>query len=72
VAILNNQLAYHAFIKHNVFKQQINKHTTDVFTFKSCYLSDTFQGIMPNTGASGVLSAREPQFKALYKIDPKA
>ena len=26
---------------------------------------------MPNTGASGVSSAREPQFKALRKIDPK-
>jgi hypothetical protein len=26
---------------------------------------------MPDTGASGVLSAEEPQFKALRKIDPK-
>jgi hypothetical protein len=26
---------------------------------------------MPNTGASGVSSAKEPQFKALRKIDPK-
>jgi hypothetical protein len=26
---------------------------------------------MPDTGASGVSSAREPQFKALRKIDPK-
>jgi hypothetical protein len=26
---------------------------------------------MPNTGASGVSSAGEPQFKALRKIDPK-
>jgi hypothetical protein len=26
---------------------------------------------MPDTRASGVLSAREPQFKALRKIDPK-
>jgi hypothetical protein len=60
VAILNNQLAYHAFTKHDVFKQQVNKHTIDVFTFKGRYSSDTFQGIMPNTGASGVLSAREP------------
>jgi hypothetical protein len=60
VAILNDQSAYHAFTKHNVFEQQVNKHTTDVFTFEGRYLSDTFQGIMPNTGASGVSSVREP------------
>jgi hypothetical protein len=71
VAILNNQSAYYAFTKHDVFKQQVNKHTTDVFTFKGRYSSDTFQGIMPDTGASDVSSAGEPQFKALRKIDPK-
>jgi hypothetical protein len=60
VAILNNQLAYYAFTKDNVFEQQVNKHTTDVFTFEGRYLSDTFQGIMPDTGASGVSSAGEP------------
>jgi hypothetical protein len=60
VAILNNQSAYHAFTKHDVFKQQVNKHTTDVFIFKGRYSSDTFQGIMPDTRASGVLSAEEP------------
>jgi hypothetical protein len=60
VAILNDQLAYHAFTKDNVFKQQVDKHTTDVFIFEGRYSSDTFQGIMPNTGASGVLSAGEP------------
>jgi hypothetical protein len=71
VAILNNQLAYYALTKDDVFDQQVDKHTIDVFTFKGCYSSDTFQDIMPNTGASGVSSAEEPQFKALYKIDPK-
>jgi hypothetical protein len=71
VAILNDQSAYHAFTKHDVFEQQVNKHTTDVFTFEGRYSSDTFQGIMPDTGASGVSSAGEPQFKALRKIDPK-
>jgi hypothetical protein len=60
VVILNDQLVYHAFTKNNVFKQQINKHTTNVFIFKGCYLSDTFQGIMPNTKASDVLFAKEP------------
>jgi hypothetical protein len=60
VAILNDQLVYYAFTKHNVFEQQVNKHTTDVFTFEGCYSSDTFQGIMPDTGASSVSSAGEP------------
>jgi hypothetical protein len=60
MAILNNQSTYYAFIKNNVFKQQVNKHTTDVFTFEGCYSSNTFQGIMPNTGASNVSSAKEP------------
>jgi hypothetical protein len=60
VAILNNQSAYYAFTKNNIFKQQVDKHTTDVFTFKGCYSSDTFQGIMLDTGASDVLFAGEP------------
>jgi hypothetical protein len=60
VAILNDQSVYHAFIKNNVFEQQVNKHTTDVFIFKDCYLSNTFQSIMPDTGASGVSSAKKP------------
>jgi hypothetical protein len=60
VAILNDQSVYYALIKDDVFDQQVNKHTTDVFTFEGYYSSDTFQGIMPDTGASGVSSAREP------------
>jgi rRNA-processing protein FCF1 len=60
VAILNNQLVYYAFTKDNVFKQQVNKHTINVFTFKGRYLSNTFQGIMPNIRAFSVLSAKEP------------
>jgi hypothetical protein len=71
VAILNDQSAYYALTKDDVFDQQVNKHTTNVFTFEGRYSSNTFQGIMPNTGASGVSSAREPQFKALHKIDLK-
>jgi hypothetical protein len=71
VAILNDQSAYHAFTKDDVFDQQVNKHTTDVFTFEGRYSSDTFQGIMPDTGASGVSSVEKPQFNALRKINPK-
>jgi hypothetical protein len=60
MAILNNQLIYYAFTKNNVFKQQVNKHTIDVFTFKGRYSSNTFQGIIPDTKAFGVSFAREP------------
>jgi hypothetical protein len=42
VALLNDQLVYYALTKDDVFNQQVNKHTTNVFTFKSCYSSDTF------------------------------
>jgi hypothetical protein len=42
VAILNEQSAYYTFTKHNLFEQQVNKHTTDVFTFEGRYSSDTF------------------------------
>jgi hypothetical protein len=41
VAILNDQLVYYAFTKDNVFEQQVDKHTIDVFIFKGRYSSDT-------------------------------
>jgi hypothetical protein len=78
VSILNDQSAYHVFTKDNIFEQQkqvqqqqVDEQITDVFTFDSRYSSDIFQGIMPDTGASGVSSAGEPQFRALRKIDPE-
>ncbi|THC93999.1 hypothetical protein EYZ11_006508 [Aspergillus tanneri] len=43
----------------------------EVFTLDNRYSSDTFHGIMPDTGASGVSSAGEPQFRALCRLDPK-
>jgi hypothetical protein len=42
VAILNNQSAYYALTKDDVFNQQVDEHTTDVFTFEGRYSSDTF------------------------------
>jgi hypothetical protein len=60
VAILNDQSAYYTLTKDDVFNQQVDKHTTDVFTFEGRYLSNTFQGIMPDTRASDVSSAGEP------------
>jgi hypothetical protein len=38
-----------------------------VFTLDR-YSSETFQGIMPDSGAAGVSTAGEPQFQALQKL----
>ena len=72
ISILNDQSAYHFFTKDDIFHQrQADGQAMEVFTLDNRYSSDTFQGIMPDTGASGVSSAGEPQFKALCKLDRK-
>ena len=72
ISILNNQSAYHFFTKDDIFQQrQVDEQAIEVFTLDNRYSSDTFQGIMPDTGASGVSSVGEPQFRALCDIDPK-
>ena len=40
------------------------------FYFRDRYSSETFQGIMPDTGAAGVSTAGEQQFIALQKKNP--
>ncbi|KAJ5900234.1 uncharacterized protein N7473_004304 [Penicillium subrubescens] len=72
ISILNDQSAYHFFTKDDIFQQrQANGQAIKVFTLDNRYSSDTFQGIIPDTGASSVSSASEPQFRALYKLDPR-
>jgi hypothetical protein len=72
ISILNDQSTYHFFTKDDIFQQrQADGQAMDVFTLDNRYSSDTFQGIMPDTGASGVSSAGEPQFMALRRLDPK-
>ncbi|KAJ5379608.1 hypothetical protein N7509_012727 [Penicillium cosmopolitanum] len=72
ISILNDQAVYHFFTKDDIFQQrQADGQAMEVFTLDNRYSSDTFQGIMPDTGASGVSSAGEPQFRALCKLDPK-
>ncbi|KAI9034762.1 uncharacterized protein KD926_005695 [Aspergillus affinis] len=72
ISILNDQSVYHFFTKNDIFYQrQADGQAIEAFTFDSRYSSDTFQGIMPDTGASGVSSAGEPQFRALCRLDPK-
>jgi hypothetical protein len=62
VAILNNYFVFHSLIKTDVFNLPTE---SSAFTFDSRYSSETFQGIMPNSGAAGVSTAGQPQFTAL-------
>jgi hypothetical protein len=69
VAILNEQAALHGFTKADIFNQE-PLEPANQFYFKDYYFSETFQGIMPDTGAAGVSTAGEEQYKALQKKDP--
>ena len=84
VAALNDQSVYHCLTKINVFDNDgpnprgvdspsghhdpLDPDHQDVFTFDR-YSDHAFQGIMPDTGAAGVSTAGEPQFRALQRID---
>jgi hypothetical protein len=68
VSVLNDRSYEHAITKEDVFTQP---QETSIFTFEDRYSSGIFQGIMPDSGASGVSTVGEPQFLALQKLDPK-
>jgi hypothetical protein len=68
VAILNEQAALHGFTKSDMFSQD-PLEPANQFHFRDRYSSETFQGIMPDTGAAGVSTAGENQFIALQKKD---
>jgi hypothetical protein len=74
VAILNDQSTLHMitgqdpFDKNELAEPGPNKIST--FTFDNCYSSNIFQGIMPNSGTAGVLTAGNPQFLTLQRLDP--
>jgi hypothetical protein len=57
VAILNNYSVFHSFTKTDVFNLLAKP---SAFTFDSRYSSETFQGIMPDSGAAGVFTAGQP------------
>ena len=67
--ILNDQAAFHGFTKTDLFSQE-RLELTNQFFFHDRYSSETFQGIMPDTGAAGVSTAGESQFRALQKRIP--
>ena len=57
VAILNDQSAQHAITSEDIFKASLLQlPETLVFTFKDRYSSAVFQGIMPDSGAAGILT----------------
>lgn len=62
MSVLNNQSTLHAITKYRL-------GDNSVFTIASRYSSLEFHGIMPDTGASGVSTAGEPQVQALQKIN---
>jgi hypothetical protein len=74
VSILNDQSAYHAFTRNDIFKLPMDKQTpvpdSSTFTFDNRYSSYEFHGIMPDSGAAGISSAGESQVLALQKRDP--
>ena len=74
VSILTEQAALHAFSKSDQFQPTHNTHnihgTPVTQFFLDRYSSIIFQGIMPDTGAAGVSTAGEGQFRALQQIMP--
>ena len=60
--MLNNQATLYAVTKHKI-------GDNSAFIITSRYSLNEFHGIMPDTGASGVSTAGEPQVIALRKID---
>ena len=60
MTILNNQSTLHAITKEDIFNKPIQQSESSVFSFEDRYSSNTFQGIMPDSGAAGVLTARKP------------
>jgi hypothetical protein len=68
--ILNNTAAMHEFTGVDPYNQQAQEKS-HLFTFYSRYDANTFQDIMPDTGAAGVSTAGEPQVRALQKRFPK-
>lgn len=69
VNFLNNQATMYAMTSTDPFEQPPNEPAS-LFHFQSRYDSETFQGIMPDTGAAGISTAGENQVKALQKKIP--
>jgi hypothetical protein len=74
VEIAANQAVFYAVTKADVFNRLTEnlpegQAVSSAFVLDR-YLSETFQGIMPDSGTAGVSTAGEPQFLALRKLLP--
>jgi hypothetical protein len=67
--MLNNAAILHALTGENPYKKKARKKS-HLFTFYNRYDGETFQGIMPDTGAAGTSTAGELQVKALQRKLP--
>ena len=71
MAILNDQSTLHVVTKKDPFDIEVpvdiipKMPPISAFTFDNQYLLNIFQGIMPDSGAAGVLTTGNPQFLAL-------
>lgn len=68
VSFLEDQTVTHVMTRNDMFH---DPYGNSVFTFEGRYSSETFQGIMPDTGAAGISTAGEPQLQALQKLNAK-
>jgi hypothetical protein len=67
ITILNNIAIAYGITGSNPYETQAPKELPHFFTFASKYNNNTFQGIMPDTGAAGISTAGELQALALKR-----
>jgi hypothetical protein len=67
--MLNNAATLHALTGEDPYREKAREES-HLFTFYSRYDGETFQGIMPDTGAAGTSTAGELQVKALQRKLP--
>ncbi|KAF7926616.1 hypothetical protein EAE99_005811 [Botrytis elliptica] len=70
--LLGRQSLMHTYLQNDQFNQSYEKYeksddSNEVFQFQDRYSANTFQGIIPDTGASGVSTAGEFQVQALER-----
>jgi hypothetical protein len=56
ISTLNDQFAFYIIIKINIFNEPID---SSVFIFENRYFANIFQGIIPDSGVTGISTIRE-------------
>jgi len=70
LSVLGDQAIRHALTSHDEFSASYEPNHEEVFAVNVRYGNDIFHGILPDTGASGISTAGEPQLEALQRILP--